>query len=127
MMLAVVDDDANILQRKACHGAFDQRLPHALLDCRNELARDRAPDDFINELESLAALQRLDSQKDLAELPGTACLLLVTAVAVGGPGNSFPVGDARWMRLDVHTVPLCHSLEQHAQMELTHAVQNRLI
>src|SRR5208283_5098932 len=40
--------------------SLDQRVAHAFLDRRNEVARDHAADDVVNELEALAARHRLD-------------------------------------------------------------------
>jgi hypothetical protein len=41
-------------------GALLEDLPHALLDRRDEVARDHAADDGIDELEAGAALHGLD-------------------------------------------------------------------
>src|SRR5689334_15600443 len=108
MMLAVVHGDADVLQWKARHRAFDQRLANALLHCRDELARNRATDDFVHELETLAALERLDAQEHLAELPRAAGLLLVAAVSVRLPRDRLAIGDAWEVRPDVHAVTLSH-------------------
>ena len=54
-MLAVVDADAQVLQCKAGDRALGQHLAHAFLDGRDELARDRAADDVVDELEARAA------------------------------------------------------------------------
>src|SRR6201982_71395 len=79
VMLAVVDGDPHILDRKAGERALGQNLPDALLDGRNVLPRDRAPDHVVDELEARAASERLDAQVHLAELPGAAGLFLVAA------------------------------------------------
>ena len=53
------------------------RLVHALLDRGDELARDGAADDRVDELEAGAALERLDAQERDPELAVAAGLLLV--------------------------------------------------
>ncbi len=42
-----------------------------------------AAENFVDEFKSLAAFQRLDAQKDFAELPGAAGLLFVAVMAFG--------------------------------------------
>src|SRR5690348_2021331 len=108
MVLAVIDGDADVLQRKAGQRAFRQHLAYAFFHRRDELTRDRPAHDVVDELESRAALQRLDAQEHLAELSGAAGLLLVAAVAVGWAGHGLPVRDAGRMSLHVHAVALTH-------------------
>ncbi len=58
-------------------------LVHALLDRGDELPRDRAADDLVDELEPTATLERLDPQERHAELPVATGLLLVLALGLG--------------------------------------------
>ena len=127
MVLAVVHDDAHVLQRIAGDRPFGQHLAHAFLDRRNELVGDRAADHLVDELESRAARQRLDSQVHLAELARAAGLLLVAAMAFRPARDGLAIGNARRMRLDVHAVALGHALEHHAQVQLAHAVEHGLV
>ena len=53
------------------------------LDRRDELPRDRAAEDVVDELEVAAARQRLDLDLAVAELAVAAGLLLVPAVRLG--------------------------------------------
>jgi hypothetical protein len=82
----------------------------ALSRPRDELPRDRAAEDFVDDLQAgppflLArrriVLQRLDAQEHLAELPGAAGLLLVAVVAVGLLQDRLAVGDLRRLGVDV--------------------------
>src|SRR3954468_21028884 len=57
--LAVVDDDSQILQRKARDVAALEDVAHALLDGWNELPRNRAALHSVDELEAFPARQRL--------------------------------------------------------------------
>ena len=93
----------------------------------NELPRDRAAHHFVDELESRAALERLDPQEHFAELARAAGLFLVPAVAFGRARDGFAVGNARRMGFDVHAIALRHALEQHPQVQLAHAVDHRLV
>ena len=88
---------------------------------------NRSAHHFVDELETLAALERLDAQEHLAELPRAAGLLLVPAVPFRLARDGLAIGNARRVRLHAHAVALRHALEQHAQVELAHAVQHGLI
>ena len=65
------------------------------LDRRDELARDRAAEDVVDELEVAAARQRLELDLAVAELAVAAGLLLVAAVRLGRRRDRLAVGDAR--------------------------------
>src|SRR5439155_13859160 len=92
-----------------------EHLAHALLDRGDELRRDRATLDLVDELEARAARQRLDSQIDLAELAGAAALLLVPVVSLGRRGDGLAVCDSRRARVDLAFVGVVHAVEQRAQ------------
>ena len=83
MVLAVEARDLHVDDGEAEHAAVLHRLGDALLDRGDELARDRAADDLVDELEAAAALERLDPHERHAELPVTAGLLLVLALGLG--------------------------------------------
>ena len=101
MMLAVVDDHAHVLQRKAGDRAGHEHLLDALLHRGHELMRDHAALGLVDELEAGAALARLDAQRHLAELPGAARLLLVPVEALGLAGDRLAIRDARRPRVDL--------------------------
>ena len=127
MVFALVDHHAQVMQREAGHRAVGQRLADALLDRRDELARNGAADDLVDELEASATFERLDPQEHLAELAGPAGLLLVAVVPLGGLRDRLAVGDARRPGRDVHVIALGHALEHHAQVQLAHAIQHGLV
>src|SRR6185503_20977019 len=112
-----------VLHRKARDRAFAQNLPHAFLDRWNELRGNRTADHIVDELETLAALERLDSQIHLAELTGAAGLLLVTMMAWRRARDRLFVWNARHVRLAAYAVALAHALEHHAQVQVAHPVQ----
>src|SRR6185369_15853272 len=93
VMLAVVDHYPHVDHRIAGDGAGGEHFAHALFHGRDELARNRAALDLVEELEAAPARQRLDAQVDLAELAGTAALLLVPVVAFRWRRDGFAVGD----------------------------------
>src|SRR6185369_16637874 len=104
MVLAVVDRDADVLERESRNRALGKRMADALLDRRDKLVRDRAADDVVDELEPAAARERLDPEVDLAELAGAAGLLLVAVVALGRARDRFPVGDRGRLGLHRHAI-----------------------
>src|SRR5690606_6955427 len=106
VVLAVVDDDLHVLHRESAQRARRHARPHALLAARLELRRDGAAHDGPLEREALAALQRLDAQRDLGELTRAAGLLLVTVAGVAGAGDRLAVGDGGGARVDVDAVAL---------------------
>ncbi len=126
-MLAVVDDDPNVLQRKPRDSAFAESQSHALLHRGNELAGNGAADHFIDEFEPLAALERFDAQEHFPELPCAARLFLVAAMSLSLLRDRFPIRNAGRMGVHVHAVALGHSLEQNAHVELAHAVQHSFV
>ena len=127
MVLAVVHDDAHVLQRVARDRAFAQHLAHSFFYRGNELVGNRAAHDLVDELEARAARERLDLEVHLAELARAAGLLLVAAMAFGRARDGLAIRNARRVRLDVHAVPLGHALEHHAQVQLAHAVEHGLV
>ena len=74
MVLAVDERDAHVDHRVAGLDAGLQRLLDALLDGRDELGRDRAALDLVDEVEALAG-RRLDVDVDDAVLARAAGLL----------------------------------------------------
>src|SRR6185437_4176542 len=127
MALAVVYRDTHVLDGKSRDRPLGKDLAHTLLDRRDELARNGSAHHIVDELEPGASLERLDAQIHLAELAGTASLLLVPAVPLGWTHDRLPVGDARRMGLHVHAVAFGHALEQHSQVKVTHPVKHRII
>src|SRR5690606_40358863 len=99
VVLAVVHGHPDVLQRVAGNRAAGEYLAHALLDRRDELSGNDAALDLVGELEAAAARQRFDPQEHLAELPGTAGLLLVPVVSLGLAADRLAIGDAWRMGL----------------------------
>ena len=100
MIRAVVEHDAEVDDRIAGEVAAQPRFLDALLDGGNELPRDRAAEDLVDELELAAARQRLHADLAVAELAVAAGLLLVPAVRLDARGDRLAIRDAR--RLEQH-------------------------
>src|SRR5690606_40380612 len=99
VMLAVVHDRSHVLQTETGNDAFIEHLPNAFLDGRNELRRDGAAHDFVDELEALPAPERLDAQEHFAELARAARLFLVSMVTFRRARDRLAIGNARRVRL----------------------------
>ena len=80
VLLAVDERDPHVDHRVAVHAAAGHRLLDALGHGRDVAAADGAADDLVDELEALAALERLDLDAGHRELAVAAGLLLVLAL-----------------------------------------------
>src|SRR5258705_1444966 len=89
VIAAVEDGDLDIHQRIAREVSFDQGIAHALLHRGDEVARDYAADDIVDELEALATRIRLDLEPAIAILAAAARLGLVFALRFRAPLDSF--------------------------------------
>src|SRR5688572_24682984 len=89
--------------RVAGEEAAHARILDALLDRRNELARNGTAEDVVDELEVAATGQRFELDLAVAELAVAAGLLLVPAVRLGRGRDGLPVGNP-W-QLQVHLDP----------------------
>src|SRR5690606_30556013 len=127
MVLAVIDRDAHIDDREARDRAFGQHLPDPFLDGRDVLARNRATDDLVRELEARAARQRLDPEAHLAELTGPAGLLPVAMVPFGAAGHGLAVCDLWRTRRELEPELVRDALEHEPQVQLPHAAQHGLV
>ena len=97
---AVEDRRLEVHHRVAGEEPAHPRFLDALLDGRHVLARDRAAEDVVDELEIAAARQRLDPDLAVAELSVAAGLLLVASVRLGRRGDRLAIRNPR--RLEVH-------------------------
>ena len=83
MVLAVEARDPHVDDREAVDaaGAIVSSMPFSTagMNCRG----DGAADDLVDELEALAAVERLDAESRDAELAVAAGLLLVLALGLG--------------------------------------------
>src|ERR1700674_2594025 len=82
VIAAFVNRYPQVDQRIAGEEAFREGIAHALFHRRDELARNRAADDLIDEFEALAARQWLDLEPTVAVLSAAARLALVLALGL---------------------------------------------
>ena len=83
MVLAVEAGDLHVDDREAERAAVLLGFGDALLDRGEEVPRDHAADDRVDELVAGAALLRLDAQPRDRELAVAAGLLLQLALGLG--------------------------------------------
>ena len=95
MIAAVVELGAQARHREARQNALDEVLAQALFDRRNEVARHRAADDCIDELEIRARLGGGELNPHVAELAVAAALLLVAALHLNRLADGLAVGNLR--------------------------------
>ena len=127
MIRAVVDGDFEIDHRKAGQKAVGGGFHDSFFDGGNEIARNRAAEDFVGEFELPAARQRLHANPAIAELAVAAGLLLVAALHVGPAANGFAIRNFRRVQLDVHAVALLQTADDHFDVLLAAAGQQKFL
>src|SRR6185312_12295778 len=121
VVLAVHERDADVHHRVAGLDAGLQRLLDALLDRRDELRRDRAALDSVDEVEALPG-GGLDVAVDDAVLTRAAGLAHeATLDSLGPAADRLAVGDLRPadVRLDLELAQ--HAVDEHLEVQLAHA------
>ena len=103
-----------------------ERLADARVDRRDVLARDRAADDLVDELVAGARLARLDLDLDVAVLAVAARLAHEAAVAVGRLADRLAVGHLRPADVGLDPELAHHAVDQHVEVQLAHAGDDRL-
>src|SRR5262249_57844631 len=107
---SVVEDDPDARDREPDETALlDHRL-EALLAGRDELRRDRAAADLVDELE-LALAHGLDVPGNAAELACATRLLLVRVVEIRALAHGLAIGDLRGADLDLGVGLALHPLD----------------
>ena len=126
-MVGAVDEfDLDVDHRVAGLDAVLQRLSHPLFGRADELAGDRAALDFVDELEALAGC-RLDVDYDVAELAATAGLADEPGDDLLDPlANRLAVGDLRLADVGLDFELAQHAIDDHLEVKLAHAVNQRL-
>src|SRR4051812_27718790 len=121
VVLAVDERHPDVDHRVAGLHAGHQRLLDALLDGRDELARNRAALDLRDEVEALAG-GRLDVDVDDAELARAAGLLDEAALdLLSGPADRLAVGHLRAADVRLHAVLAPHAVDEDLEVQFAHA------
>ncbi len=128
MVLAVVDDDAHVLQREAGNGAGDEHLLDALLHGRHELVRDHAALDRDRRTRSprraASGSTRRETSPNWPAPPvcflwrwkPSACAVIVSRYGMRG---------GRVVDLELELAR--HPLEHRAQVQVAQRAQHRLV
>src|SRR5712664_144085 len=106
VILAVVEDGAEVHDGESRQEAPGSGIPDALLDGGNPVLRDGAAKDIVDELDALAALDRLHLDAAYAELAVATGLLLVLAFDVGLAADGFAVRNLGRFEREVDMVAL---------------------
>ena len=102
----VVEDDPEIDHREAGQVAAPGGVANAFFDGRNEVLRNGAAEDVVDELELAAARQRLHLDLAVAVLAVAAGLLLVAALHVGLAADGLAVRDLGRLQVDLGVIAL---------------------
>ena len=101
-------------------------LADALVDGLDVLARDRPADDLVDELVARALLGRLELDDGVAVLALAAGLADEATVALGGTTDRLAVGDLRLADVGGDLELADHAVDEHVEVELAHAGDERL-
>ena len=119
MVLAVVDDDAHVLQREAGDRAGGEHLLDALLHRRNELVRDRAALRLRRRTRSPRRARAARSRRDTSpNWPAPPVCFLWRWWPSACAGDRLAIRDARRLGVDLELVLRCHPLEHRAQVQV---------
>src|SRR6476646_2020466 len=100
MERSVVDGRAEVDHRIPGQETAKPSVLDSLFNCGNELTRNRAAEDVVDELELAAARERLELDLAVAELSVAAGLLLMASMRFGRRRDRFAIRNAR--KLQVH-------------------------
>ena len=126
MVLTVEQGDREVDHRKAERPAL-QVVLGAVLDRRDVLPGHRAADDLVDELEALAARQRLDLHLHVAELAVAAGLALETRVLLRAFADGLLVGGLGLRHLDRDVEFALQALGGDLQVDLALAPEQHLV
>jgi hypothetical protein len=113
--------------RVSTRTSVKKTLAQSLLDRRNELPRNRAAGDLVDEDQSLfAVLQWLEGETNARHLPGAATLLAQGVVDLARPGRGRTIGDLRRSHNGINIEVLLQFFNGDLQVQFAHASQERL-
>ena len=123
---AVHDAHDDVDDGKARHDAVVAAFHDAFGGWLDELLRNRAADDLVDDLDALALDVRLELDAHMAVLALAAGLPDKLALAVGCLGDGFAISDLRLAggRLDLELA--LHPVANDVEVELAHPRENRL-
>src|SRR5262244_329317 len=111
MVLSEEDRDLDVHDRIIGERPALHPGDHALLDRGDELVGNDAALDLVGELESLAALARLEAEMHFSELPAASGLLLVPVLIFGLLADRLQIGYARLVEQDLDAEALLEPID----------------
>ena len=106
VIFAIVENGPEIRHGKSREVAARGGIANALLDRRNPVFGDRPAENIVDELDALAALDRLHLDAAHAELAVAARLFFVLAFGVSLAANRFAVGNLGRLQREIDIVAL---------------------
>ena len=127
MVRAEGEDGPHVDQRVAGEDAALQRLLDAGVDRRDVLAGDDAAVDLVDELVAAAGAGGLQADDDVAVLAATTGLADVALLdLLDGLGDRLAVGHLRLADVGLDAELAHHAVDQHLEVQLAHAADDRL-
>ena len=127
VIFAVVEDGAEVHNGESRQEAAGSGVADAFLDGGNPVLGDGAAKDVVDELDALAALDRLHLDAANAELAVAARLLLVLAFDVGFAADGFTVRDFGWFESEIDMVALVELGDDDFNVLLAGAGQQKFL
>ncbi len=125
--LAAVEIDVHVDDPEAGEDALQGDRAHALLDRGHEHPVDVVADQRLGEDQAAVPRPGGDPHPHLGELAGPARLLLVAVARFGPPADRLPIGDAGLLQFDRDGKSAGQPLDQHLQVDLALAGDDRLV
>ena len=126
MVRTVVDGALDVDHRVTGEEALGHGVLNALVDSRNQAAGDGAALDLVHELVAHVGVG-LEAQPAVAELAGTAGLLLVTALGLGLVADGLAIRDAHRDELGLDVGGFLHADEQRVDLLVAHGGEDGLM
>src|SRR4029453_18382499 len=120
-MLAVVQLDADVVDREAGQHAARERFLDALVHGLDVFLRDGAALDLVFEDVAGARLAREQPDLHFGELAAATGLLRIPHLAVGGTGERFLVGDLRLADARLDAELALQAVDDDLEVQLAHA------
>src|SRR3989344_7059674 len=125
MIGTVIEGGFNVNYGKTGNDSFVQGLAHSFFARINELFRNNASSDGINEFKTGAALLRLNSQPNMAVLTASSRLAYIFSFGLCHACNGFFVSDLRAADIYANAKFSFHSVNDYLQMEFSHSGYDR--
>src|SRR5262245_8581768 len=126
MIAAVIERHLEIDYRESGEESLRGCFHNSFLHRGNEISRDRASEDLIDELKVLSARQGLHSDLAVAVLTVPTRLLLVSALNIRVAADSFPIRNFGSLQDDFDPIALAQLCYCHLDVKLPRSGQEKL-